>query len=73
MSEAKERLKALWAKNVRTIEDELADARESAMLHAQAVDELRRDLDQAKREITRLRLANRELQADLDRIQRVLK
>lgn len=52
-----QRLRSLWAvPEEYTIEDELAAARETALLHAQALDETKRDLARAQRlsrEVTR--------------------
>lgn len=62
-----------------TVLDELNAARESALLHAKALDETKRDLarlaareKQAHREIDHLRKANQQLQHTLEAIRRLL-
>jgi hypothetical protein len=82
-----DRLKTLWdnplQRDRRDISDELNAARETALLHAKALDEARRDLARAQRlareverahkdEIARLREANRELNATLEAVRKVL-
>ena len=82
-----ERLRALWSVPTEyTIEDELNAARESAMMHAQALDEVRRDLAKERRslalekrknqqlilEVLHLRRTNKSLQHTLDEIQKLV-
>lgn len=75
-----ERLRALWSVPTEyTIEDELASARETALLHAQALDEVRRDLAKERRknqqlilEVLHLRRTNKSLQHTLDEIQKLV-
>ncbi len=83
MTRAADVLKAHWAAVEAALEsslavegatvwDELNAARESALLHAKALDETRRDLARAQREIAHLRAANRQLQHTLEAIRRLL-
>lgn len=87
MTRPSERLRALWSVPAQyTIEDELASARETAMMHAQALDEVRRDLAKERRnlalekrrgqqlvlEVIHLRRTNKSLQETLDEIQKLV-
>lgn len=81
MSNPSEKLRLIWSAPPRdyTVDDELSAARETALLHAQALDEVRRELAREKRrrqqlvlEIMHLRRTNRELQETLDEVQKIV-
>ena len=80
MTHPSQRLRSLWAvPEEYTIEDELAAARETALMHAKALDEVRRDLARERRqkqqlvlELLHLRRTNASLQETLDEIQKLV-
>ncbi len=78
MSDAADKLRALWAQNETEAEEividdiapglweELQFARESALLHAKALDETKRDLERARRRMRGLEDQNREFRRRLE-------